>query len=120
MATARWPRGFEPRLSSQRRHNGVCPIHLGDDMRGFGLVIAMDAIDRALQEQVEAARRRPPRPASTVDADGEPVDRLSDAAAATRMSAWRAWATRPQAPVPKPSLALVPRRSDADGATTSG
>lgn len=89
-------------------------------MRGFGLLIAMDAIDLALGEQAQAARKRPAPIPSVVGADGEPVDKLSDANAASRMSAWRAWATRRETAERAPSMGLVARRSDADGAATGG
>jgi hypothetical protein len=89
-------------------------------MRGFGLLIAMDAIDLALREQAEAARKRPAPMPSAVGKDGEPVDRLSDANAATRVSAWRAWAMRRETAEPASPASLIHARPAVDGATPGG
>lgn len=91
-----------------------------NDMRGFGLLIAMDAIDLALREQAQAARKRPAATPSVVGADGEPIDKLSDQNEANRMSAWRTWSQRRETAERPSSMSLIPRRTDVDGATTSG
>lgn len=99
----------------------TAPAHITvNDMRGFGLLIAMDAIDLALREQAQAARRRPAAMPSIVGTDGEPVDKLSDQNATIRMSAWRAWSLRRETAERPSSMSVMPRRIDVDGATTSG
>ncbi len=88
-------------------------------MRGFGLLIAMDAIDLALREQGEAARKRPTPSPAPVGPDGLPSDGLDDANATARMSAWRAWAHRREVSPGSPAMRLASRASEADGAATS-
>ena len=91
-----------------------------NDMRGFGLLIAMDAIDLALREQAQAARKRPAATPSVVGADGQPIDKLSDQNEANRMSAWRTRSLRRETAERPSSMSLIPRRTDVDGAATSG
>ena len=88
-------------------------------MRGFGLLIAMDAIDRALQEQAEAARKRPVHPRAAATADGMPADGLDPANIEARMSAWGAWARRREIEEAGPPIRLAPRHSSNRSPTTT-
>jgi hypothetical protein len=88
-------------------------------MRGFGLLIAMDAIDRALQEQAEAARKRPAHPSAAATVDGMPADGLDEANTEARMSAWRAWARRREMDEAGPAIKLAPRPTSDRSPTTT-